>query len=123
MNDLPLPSHLAGRVAPVSRKPIHAGGAFVLYWMVTAARAHENPALDTALVAGRALGLPVFVYHALSERHPFASDRHHRFILDGARRVRVQRVWTEPDALDAAAGLIGRFADAKPPALNVKLSL
>ena len=30
------------------------------------------------------LGLPTFVYHGLSERYPYASDRHHRFILEGA---------------------------------------
>lgn len=63
-------------------------GEFVLYWMRTAARGHENPALDAALLAGEAYGRPVFVYHALSERYPFASDRHHRFILEGARDVR-----------------------------------
>ena len=56
----------------------------MVYWMRTAARGHENPALDVALTAGQRLGTPVFVYHALSERYPFASDRHHRFILEGA---------------------------------------
>ena len=29
----------------------------------------------------------MLVYHALSDRYPFASDRHHRFILEGARDV------------------------------------
>jgi hypothetical protein len=80
-----LPEHLAERVtdhSPTVRH--HTAGSFVLYWMRTAVRAHENPALDTALAIGRAVGLPVFVYHALSERYPYASDRHHRFILDGA---------------------------------------
>lgn len=55
--------------------------------MRTAVRAHENPALDVALTAGQRLGLPVFVYHALSEKYPYASDRHHTFILEGARNV------------------------------------
>lgn len=67
--------------------PDAGGGRYVLYWMRTAVRGHENPALDAALLAGRALDLPVFVYHALSERYPYASDRHHRFILEGARDV------------------------------------
>lgn len=66
------------------------GGEFVLYWMRTGLRGHENPALDVALTEGRRLGLPVFVYHALSERYPYASDRHHRFILEGARDVAVE---------------------------------
>jgi photolyase PhrII len=64
-----------------------APGAFVLYWLRTAQRAHENPSLDAALLAGQSLGLPVFVYQGLSERYPHASDRHHTFILEGAREL------------------------------------
>lgn len=86
-----LPDHLAERVTTHSDARVHpATGEFVLYWMRTAVRAHENPALDVALLAGRALGRPVFVYHALSERYPFASDRHHTFILEGARDVEAE---------------------------------
>lgn len=62
----------------------------VVYWMTTAARGHENPALDAALAAAEHLGAPVFVYHGLSERYPFASDRHHRFILEGAVDVQAE---------------------------------
>ncbi len=81
-----LPPHLAERVAITGADvPPVASGAFVLYWARTAVRAHENPALDAALSLGTALRLPVFVYHALAERYPYASDRHHRFILEGAR--------------------------------------
>lgn len=65
------------------------GGEFVLYWMRTAVRAEENPALDAAITVANALQLPVLVYHALSERYPYASDRHHTFILQGARDVQV----------------------------------
>ena len=65
-------------------------GTFILYWMRTAVRAHENPALDVALAVGAARQLPVFVYHALSERYPYASDRHHTFILEGARDVQAE---------------------------------
>lgn len=86
-----LPDHLAERVT--THSATHTApetGEFVLYWMRTAVRAHENPALDTALFIGRALQRPVFVYHALSERYPFASDRHHTFILEGARDVEVE---------------------------------
>ncbi len=58
---------------------------YVLYWMRVAVRDHENPALDAAVAAANALDVPVLVYHAVSERYPFASDRHHTFILEGAR--------------------------------------
>ena len=62
-------------------------GQFVLYWMRTAVRVDENPALDAAIEIANQLGLPVFVYHALSDRYPYASDRHHTFILQAARDV------------------------------------
>jgi photolyase PhrII len=81
-----LPPHLAERVdAGAEPRAAAPAGAFVLYWARTAVRAHENPALDVALTIAAALALPVFVYHALSERYPYASDRHHMFILEGAR--------------------------------------
>jgi photolyase PhrII len=85
-----LPPHLAERVRPLGPHAPRPGGAYVAYWMRTAVRGHENPALDAALHAAAALGVPVFVHHALSERYPHASDRHHAFILEGARDVQAE---------------------------------
>lgn len=62
-------------------------GEFVLYWMRNAARAHENPALDAAVAAANRLDVPALVYHGVAESYPYASDRHHTFILEGARQV------------------------------------
>jgi len=80
-----LPERLDVRTRRLTDHP--PGDGPVVYWMRTAARAHENAALDVAILAARELGRPVFVYHALSERYRYASDRHHRFILEGARDV------------------------------------
>lgn len=60
-------------------------GSFVLYWMHHAVRGHENPALDVARFAADRLGVPLIVYQGLGGRHPFNNDRHHTFILEGAR--------------------------------------
>jgi photolyase PhrII len=84
-----LPPHLSIRTRDAAGVEV-GEGEFVMYWMRTSVRGHENPALDVALEAARRLGLPVFVYHALSERYPYASDRHHRFILAGARDVQAE---------------------------------
>ncbi|MFG0288628.1 MAG: FAD-dependent oxidoreductase [Rhodopirellula sp. JB044] len=65
----------------------HPPGEFVLYWMHNALRAHDNPALDVASHLARQNGLPLLVYHGLSEKYPYASDRHHAFIMQGARDV------------------------------------
>jgi photolyase PhrII len=60
----------------------------VLYWTRTSVRGHENPALDVAAEVANEQGLPLLVYHALDERYPWASDRHHRFIMEGALDLR-----------------------------------
>ncbi len=65
-------------------------GQFVLYWMRTAVRVDENPALDVARIIADEHGLPLLVYHGLSENYQYASDRHHTFILQGARDVERQ---------------------------------
>ena len=82
-----LPESIGERVRVVSQRSPNNRGEFVLYWMRTAVRVDENPALDAAIKSGNRLGLPVLVYHGLSDRYPYASDRHHTFILQGARDV------------------------------------
>jgi photolyase PhrII len=85
-----LPAHLAERCRCVVPGIPGSTGDFVLYWMCTAVRTEENPALETACHVATALQKPLLVYHALSETYPFASDRHHMFILQGARDVQRQ---------------------------------
>jgi predicted NAD/FAD-dependent oxidoreductase/deoxyribodipyrimidine photolyase len=80
---LELPHHLARRVVR-DASPRGAGG-LVVVWLRVAVRGHENPALDVGRRLAVALGKPLLVYHAVSERYPHASDRHHTFILEGAR--------------------------------------
>ena len=82
-----LPDALRERLRPLVAGAPSARGQLVLYWMRMAVRDHDNPALDAAVVAANALGLPLLVYHAVSERYPYASDRHHTFILEGAHDV------------------------------------
>lgn len=82
-----LPAHLAERVRPLNPTAVEPEGDLVLYWMRNAVRGHENPALDVALSLAERLGNSVLVYQALPEGYPYASDRHHTFILEGARDV------------------------------------
>jgi photolyase PhrII len=81
---------LVERTVALNARPCRDAGEFILYWMRAGVRAHENPALDAAIELSDSLGAPLFVYHALSERYPYASDRHHRFILEGARDVQAE---------------------------------
>ena len=87
-----LPEHLRERVRLlVDRSPDRDAqapsrdGELVIYWMHHAVRGHENPALDVARLLAEALGLPLLVYQGLAGRHRYNADRHHAFILEGAR--------------------------------------
>jgi len=80
-----LPERLKERCRSLNDKAIETRGEFVLYWMHHAVRGHENPALDVATALGNRLGLPVLVYQGLSGSHRYDNDRHHTFIIQGAR--------------------------------------
>ncbi len=84
-----LPSHLLERTR-IHQSEANSDGRYVLYWMRTALRTDENPALDVAVTIANQWGLPVLVYHSISQHYEYASDRHHTFMLAGARDVQSQ---------------------------------
>jgi deoxyribodipyrimidine photo-lyase len=59
-----------------------AGGAFGLYWMQAAQRAHWNHALEHAIEQANHQGLPLVVLFCLAE-YPEANLRHYTFMLEG----------------------------------------
>jgi photolyase PhrII len=86
-----LPPHLLERTRVVSEGLPSSRPELVVYWMQTAVRFDENPALDVARHLAWQLGLPLLIYHGLSERYRFASDRHHTFILQAAQQLQALR--------------------------------
>ncbi len=82
-----LPPFLNERLRWIVEPSAKITGEYVLYWMHHAVRAHENPALDAAHCLAVQMGLPLLVYHGVSEDYPYASDRHHAFMMQGARDV------------------------------------
>lgn len=58
-------------------------GKPVVYWMTANRRRRYNHALQHAVARARELGAPLLVLEALRLQYPHASDRHHRFVLDG----------------------------------------
>lgn len=77
---MPVPSL---RLCSVNQRPLQRDGEFVLYWMVAARRTRSNFALQHAASEAARLGRPLVILEALRCDHPYASDRLHRFILDG----------------------------------------
>lgn len=60
---------------------------FVLYWCQAFRRPTDNLALAYAIDQANARGLPCVVYEAIRPDYPFASDRFHTFVLEGARAM------------------------------------
>jgi deoxyribodipyrimidine photo-lyase len=64
----------------------NTAGRYVLYWTQIFRRPEHNHALNYAVERANDLGLPVVVYEGLRHDYPWASDRIHSFILEGARQ-------------------------------------
>ncbi|MDQ1347830.1 MAG: deoxyribodipyrimidine photo-lyase [Acidobacteriota bacterium] len=101
------------RVRVVVDRPPRPGGEFVLYWMIAQRRLGWNFALDRAIAWAEELGKPLVVLEALRCDYRWASDRIHRFVIEGmaenARRAAGKRLlylpYVEP-APGAGKGLL-----------------
>ena len=112
MSSIPAP-----RVRRVNDRPLDPDGAFVLYWMTAARRLRWNFALQHAVDLANELRRPLVVFEPLRCNYRWASDRLHRFVLDGmaanakgAAQTRITYYpYLEP-APDAARGLLAALA-------------
>ncbi len=106
------------RLRAVNQRPLRPDGEFVLYWMIAARRTRSNFALQHAASEAARLGRPLVVLEALRCDYPYASDRLHRFVLDGmaanaralAGRPVVYHPYVEP-APGAGRGLLAALAE------------
>jgi len=71
------------RIRVAGERAIRPEGAFVLYWMGTARRTGWNFALQRAAEHARNLQRPLLILEPLRCTYPWASDRMHRFLIDG----------------------------------------
>ena len=73
----------SSRVRALNDAPVNPRAGYVLYWMVAHRRLTWNFALQRAVWWAGELGRPVLVFEGLRSDYPWASDRLHRFVLDG----------------------------------------
>ncbi len=71
------------RVRAENSAPVNTDGEFVLYWMTAFRRTKFNFALQHAANLAMELGKPLIVFEPLQVGYRWASDRLHRFIIDG----------------------------------------
>jgi deoxyribodipyrimidine photo-lyase len=105
------------RIRDANRELVRGDGEYVLYWMITSRRVVYNFALDRALEHCRELAKPLLIFEALRCGYRWASDRLHRFVIDGmagnaaacARSSVTYYPYVEPED-GAGKGLLEEFA-------------
>jgi deoxyribodipyrimidine photo-lyase len=107
----------AQRIRRAGGGAVRPDGDYVLYWMTANRRLGWNFALDRAVELCRQLGKPLLVFEPLRAGYRWASDRLHRFVIDGmadnaalcARRGVAYLPYVEPFP-DADKGLLAALA-------------
>src|SRR3954469_4416058 len=105
------------RVRPTIDVPPRADGRYVLYWMTAYRRAGWNFALERAVRCAERLRRPLVVLEALRCDYPWASERLHRFVVEGmrdnaaafARKPALYYAYVEPSP-GAGKGLLAALA-------------
>ena len=61
---------------------------YVVYWMQSAQRVKENPALNYAINKANDLEVPLIVFFNISDQFPDANYRHYYFMMEGLKDVK-----------------------------------
>ena len=73
------------RIRLAADQAVNSDGRYVLYWMTAARRTRYNDSLQRAVEWSLRLNKPLVVLEAVSVDYPWASVRHHQFLLDGMK--------------------------------------
>jgi deoxyribodipyrimidine photo-lyase len=108
------------RIGKANSSPVNPDGDYVLYWMTSYRRVSWNYSLDRAVCRAKELDKPLVILEALRCGYEWASDRIHRFILDGmadnARNLEKKKciyypfVETSPDSGKGLLEALGKRA-------------
>lgn len=71
------------RIRVCNLAPVRRDGDFVLYWMIAFRRTEWNFSLERAVGWAVELGRPLVIFEPLRVDYRWASDRLHRFVIDG----------------------------------------
>ena len=105
------------RIRLLRDDPVREDGRYVLYWMIAQRRLRHSFALDRACLLAKELGKPLLVFEPLRCAYEHASERLHRFVLEGMaehaetleRRGVRYLPYVEPEP-DAGKGLLKALA-------------
>lgn len=106
------------RIRCLNEIPLRLSGQYVLYWMTAFRRIERNFALQRARDWAVELKCPLLVMEGLRCDYPWASDRFHRFVIEGMldNQAALEKTkigyypYVEPQ-LGAGSGLLLRLAE------------
>ena len=101
------------RIQSLNDHEVNRSGDYVVYWMIANRRTRWNFSLQRAVEHAEQLGKPLLVLEALRSGYQWASDRIHRFVLQGmvdnraalARSKARYFAYVEPEHGDASGML------------------
>jgi len=106
------------RILKANDKAVNGKGDYVIYWMIANRRITWNYSLQRAVAWAQDLRKPLIILEALRSGYPWASDRIHRFVIDGmadnARQTPGQHVLYYPyieSKPDKGKGLLTALAE------------
>ncbi|MDB4733274.1 deoxyribodipyrimidine photolyase [Planctomicrobium sp.] len=76
------------RVRQLNQNEINPDGDYVLYWMIANRRVHSNYSFQRAVDYAQELNKPLIIFEALRINYRWASDRIHRFVMQGMAQQR-----------------------------------
>ncbi len=76
---------ISSRIRACNDDAVRAGGEYVVYWMIAARRTSWNFSLERAIWWARRLSCPLIIFEPLRVDYAWASERLHRFVIDGMR--------------------------------------
>ncbi|EMI42812.1 deoxyribodipyrimidine photo-lyase [Rhodopirellula sp. SWK7] len=76
---------LQNRLTSANDHPLRSDGDYVLYWMIAQRRFSYNIALQYAIERAIEFDCPLLIFEPLRVRYQWASDRIHRFVIEGMR--------------------------------------
>jgi deoxyribodipyrimidine photo-lyase len=78
---------ISQRAITLSEKRLQPEGEYVLYWMQSTQRLEDNWALRYATLEADRVGKPLLIHHGIDPTTPYASDRFHTFVMQGAQEL------------------------------------
>lgn len=85
-----IPEYVLERTTYRVNDVLNPTGEYILYWMHSAMRLHDNPSLDLCCLLSEQLRKPLIIVQVQASDQPHLNKRHFAFIAEGAKDFQVE---------------------------------